>query len=105
MFGLGRCAGYLFRPLAEAVVFALIASYILSRTLIPTMANYLLRGQVLEAHAAHRDSDHNSASTPMQSSRNPLVRFQQGFERRFEAIRSTYSGLLALCLHNRAKLI
>jgi multidrug efflux pump subunit AcrB len=49
MFGLGGVAGYLFRPLAEAVVFALIASFILSRTLVPTLANYLLRKQVREA--------------------------------------------------------
>src|SRR5712672_1640486 len=72
MFGLGGVAGYLFRPLAEAVVFALIASYILSCTLVPTLANYLLRGQ-----------PHEAATTG--ASRNPLVRFQQGFERRFEA--------------------
>jgi multidrug efflux pump subunit AcrB len=87
MFGLGGVAGYLFRPLAEAVVFALIASYILSCTLVPTLANYLLRGHAHEA------------------SRNPLVRFQQGFERRFEAIRSGYGGLLVLGLRNRGKLI
>jgi multidrug efflux pump subunit AcrB len=89
MFGLGGVAGYLFRPLAEAVVFALIASYTLSLTLVPTLANYLLRGQAHEA-------------TP---SRNPLVRFQRGFERRFEAIRSGYGGLLVLGLRNRGKLI
>ena len=52
MFQLGGVAGYLFRPLAEAVVFALIGSFILSRTLVPTMANYLLR-----AHDAHDDAD------------------------------------------------
>src|SRR3982075_1502284 len=69
MFGLGGVAGYLFRPLAEAVVFALIASYILSLTLVPTLANYLLRG-----HA------HEAANGPI---RNTLVRFHQGFERRF----------------------
>ncbi|MHB8271402.1 efflux RND transporter permease subunit [Bradyrhizobium sp.] len=92
MFGLGGVAGYLFRPLAEAVVFALIASYILSCTLVPTLANYLLRGQA-----------HEAATTG--ASRNPLVRFQQGFERRFEAIRSGYSGLLVLGLRNRGKLI
>jgi multidrug efflux pump subunit AcrB len=92
MFGLGGVAGYLFRPLAEAVVFALIASYVLSRTLVPTLANYLLRKQVLAAHAA-------------KPSRNPLTRFQQGFERRFETFRSAYSGLLQLCLHNRLKLV
>src|ERR1700704_4445407 len=61
MFALGGVAGYLFRPLAEAVVFALVASYFLSCTLVPTLANYLLRKQVLEAHAAHHDSDHNPA--------------------------------------------
>jgi multidrug efflux pump subunit AcrB len=92
MFGLGGVAGYLFRPLAEAVVFALIASYILSCTLVPTLANHLLRGQAHEA------------ATPG-ASRNPLVRFQQGFERRFEVIRSGYGGLLVLGLRNRGKLI
>src|SRR5205807_8874007 len=79
MFGLGGVAGYLFRPLAEAVVFALIASYILSRTLVPTLANYLLRKQVLEAHAAHIDTDGSPASITAKPSRNPLVRFQQSF--------------------------
>jgi multidrug efflux pump subunit AcrB len=102
MFGLGGVAGYLFRPLAEAVVFALIASYVLSRTLVPTLANYLLRKQ---AHAAHHDADGYPDSIPAKLSRNPLVRFQQGFERRFESIRSFYGDLLDLCLHNRAKLI
>ena len=105
MFGLGGVAGYLFRPLAEAVVFALIASYVLSRTLVPTMANYLLRNQVLAAHAVHHDADGNPGAIPAKPDRNPLVRFQQGFERRFEAFRSAYSDLLTLCLHNRAKLI
>src|ERR1700732_158264 len=82
MFGLGGVAGYLFRPLAEAVVFALVASYVLSRTLVPTLANYLLRKQALEAHAPH--------PTDGKPSRNLLVRFQQGFEHRFEAIRGVY---------------
>src|SRR3982075_3215081 len=105
MFGLGGVAGYLFRPLAEAVVFALIASYILSRTLVPTMANYLLSKQMLGAHADQHDTDGNPECISAKASRNPLVRFQQGFERRFEAIRNAYGGLLHLCLHNRAKLI
>src|SRR5712675_1618753 len=96
MFGLGGVAGYLFRPLAEAVVFALIASYVLSRTLVPTLANYLLR-----TRAAHHDTDRN----PDIPGRNPLVRFQQAFERHFEGIRNAYIGLLDLCLHNRSKLI
>src|ERR1700730_3325610 len=75
MFSLGGVAGYLFRPLAEAVVFALIASYILSRTLVPTLANYLLRRQGFEAHAAQHDPDGSPPSTSTQPGRNPLVRF------------------------------
>jgi multidrug efflux pump subunit AcrB len=102
MFGLGGVAGYLFRPLAEAVVFALIASYVLSRTLVPTLANYLLRNQ---AHAANHATDGAAVSAPAIPSRNPLVRFQQGFERHFEAIRIAYSNLLQLGLRNRAWLI
>src|SRR3982074_91110 len=88
MFGLGGVAGYLFRPLAEAVVFALIASYVLSRTLVPTLANYLLRKHEPEAREAEHDPDGNAGPTPAKPSRNPLVRFQQGFERTFEAIRN-----------------
>jgi multidrug efflux pump subunit AcrB len=102
MFGLGGVAGYLFRPLAEAVVFALIASYVLSRTLVPTLANYLLRNQ---AHAAHQATNGDAGPVPAIPTRNPLLRFQQGFERHFEAIRIGYSGLLHLGLRNRAKLI
>jgi multidrug efflux pump subunit AcrB len=105
MFGLGGVAGYLFRPLAEAVVFALIASYVLSRTLVPTLANYLLRTQTLEAHATHPDAGGNPLSLQAEPSRNPLVRFQRAFERRFEAVREHYRGLLLLSLHNRVKLI
>src|SRR5712672_1490799 len=105
MFGLGGVAGYLFRPLAEAVVFALIASYVLSRTLVPTLANYLLRSQAPDAQAVHHNTDGNPHPALAQPSRNPLERFQRGFERRFEAIRGAYSGFLDLCLHHRAKLI
>src|ERR1700683_1878041 len=66
MFLLSGVARYLFVPLAEAVVFAMLASYFLSRTIVPTMAKYLLRGKKKEAGAA--------------PSRNPLVRFQKRFE-------------------------
>jgi multidrug efflux pump subunit AcrB len=94
MFGLGGVAGYLFRPLAEAVAFALIASYILSRTLVPTLANFLLRNQT-----------HHAADSHAKPSRNPLVRFQQGFERAFTAVRNYYHGLLMLGLRRRWWLI
>src|ERR1700759_4037579 len=73
MFQLGGVAGYLFRPLAEAVVFALIGSFIRSRTLVPTMANYLMRGH----HSAESAVGHGA---PPPRSRNPLLRFQYGFE-------------------------
>jgi CzcA family heavy metal efflux pump len=91
MFFLPGVAGFLFVPLALAVVFAMIASFILSRTLVPTMAMYLLR-----PHGSGDDHDQHSAGTPQ--SRNPLVRFQRGFEDRFEAIRSRYGALLERAL-------
>jgi multidrug efflux pump subunit AcrB len=78
MFFLSGVARYLFAPLAEAVIFAMIASYILSRTLVPTLAMYLLK--------AHKDGKAVSQSV--------FARFQRGFERLFEKIRSTYSALL-----------
>jgi multidrug efflux pump subunit AcrB len=87
MFQLGGVAGYLFRPLAEAVVFALIGSFLLSRTLVPTMARFML-----SAHA----HGHEDASAP--PSRNPFKRFQAGFERVFAAVRDRYRSLLAVAL-------
>jgi multidrug efflux pump subunit AcrB len=99
MFGLGGVAGYLFRPLAEAVMLALAASYVLSRTLVPTLANYLLRHQ----HAQHSSDAADHA--PAKASRNPFARFQRGFDRFFEKVRNVYLGLLQLCLRNRIKLI
>jgi multidrug efflux pump subunit AcrB len=95
MFGLGGVAGYLFRPLAEAVVFAMIGSYILSRTLVPTLANFLLRQHV---HVEH----HEAAA---RARRNPLLRFQRGFEHRFERIRNSYASILELALAYRARTI
>ena len=87
MFLLSGVARYLFVPLAEAVVFAMLASYFLSRTIVPTMAKYLLRGDKTEAERA--------------VSRNPLVRFQRRFEEGFEKFRHSYRGLLEVCLHHR----
>jgi len=88
MFFLTGVARYLFVPLAEAVVFAMLASYLLSRTLVPTMAKYLLRGHEVEAHAAA-------------ISRNPLVRWQVRFEEAFEGFRDVYHELLQRCLQRR----
>lgn len=88
MFFLEGVSRYLFVPMAEAVMFAMVSSFILSRTLVPTMANYLLKTHV---HDEHR---------PV--SRNPLVRFQQWFEGGFERIRHGYKAVLILAVgHSR----
>ncbi|HEY0198575.1 MAG TPA: efflux RND transporter permease subunit [Rhodanobacter sp.] len=94
MFFLEGVARFLFVPMAEAVMFAMIASFILSRTLVPTMAKYLLH-----PHAAHTDEHGNNATLPR--SNNPLVRFQRGFEAGFEKIRGSYHGLLAMAMAHR----
>ena len=90
MFFLSGVARYLFVPLAEAVCFAMLASYILSRTVVPTMAKYLLQ--------EHDDE----AADRKKSSRNPLVRFQLGFEYYFEKFRVGYRRILELCLEHSA---
>ncbi|HMH13589.1 MAG TPA: efflux RND transporter permease subunit [Edaphobacter sp.] len=82
MFFLSGVARYLFVPLAEAVVFAMLASYLLSRTIVPTMAKYLL--QVHDEQAVEKKK----------KSRNPLVRLQLAFERGFEKMRGGYHNLL-----------
>jgi multidrug efflux pump subunit AcrB len=87
MFLLSGVARFLFVPLAEAVVFAMLASYFLSRTIVPTMAKYLLRGDKTEEERA--------------ASRNPLVRLQKRFEETFEEFRHSYRVLLETCLHHR----
>jgi multidrug efflux pump subunit AcrB len=98
MFFLTGVARYLFVPMAEAVMSAMVWSFILSRTLVPTMAMYLLH-----PHAAHTDL--HGLNGPLPRSRNPLVRLQRGFEARFERFRLGYSELLALALHHRAAFV
>ncbi|NVZ70687.1 efflux RND transporter permease subunit [Pseudomonas costantinii] len=92
MFFLDGVARFLFVPMAEAVIFAMIASFILSRTLVPTLANYLLKPH------AHGEDGHAP-------SRNPLVSFQRGFERRFEAFRERYHAVLESALHHRRTVV
>ena len=89
---LGGISGYLFLPLAEAVIFAMIASFILSRTLTPTMAAWLLRGRV------------ETQSRPESDEARPgfFKRFQSGFEARFERFRDGYRATLQrLSSHRR----
>jgi multidrug efflux pump subunit AcrB len=89
MFFLSGVARYLFVPLAEAVCFAMLASYFLSRTVVPTMAKYLLRGH--EAEAGHASGD----------KRNLFVRLQFRFEEAFDRFRERYHRLLERCLHHQ----
>jgi len=89
MFFLSGVARYLFVPLAEAVVFAMLASYILSRTLVPTLAMYLLRAK-----------DHLQKRTL-----NPLALFQRGFERFFERTRAQYQAVLTTLVWRRKAFI
>ena len=93
MFFLQGIARFLFVPMAEAVIFAMISSFILSRTLVPTMAKYLLR-----RHASRPDA---GAEASAGQSRNPLARLQRGFEKEFERIREQYHALLQLALSHR----
>jgi multidrug efflux pump subunit AcrB len=88
MFFLQGVARFLFVPMAEAVMFAMMWSFILSRTLVPTMAKYLLQPRL-----------HHEGERP--PSRNLLVRFQRGFEARFERFRGGYRDLLGLALTRR----
>jgi CzcA family heavy metal efflux pump len=85
MFFLTGVAKFLFVPLAEAVSFAMLASYLLSRTLIPTMVMYIMRGHEHRAEAP----------------KSALGRFQRGFERKFEDFRRGYEQLLETTLEHR----
>ena len=86
MFQLAGIAKFLFIPLAEAVVFAMLASYLLSRTLVPTLAKFWLK---------RHESKHKSPGL--------LGRFQQRFERGFERLRESYRSLLTLALEGGAR--
>src|SRR5882762_5280071 len=92
LFQLSGVSGYLFLPLAEAIIFAMIASFILSRTLVPTMAAFLLRAQV----AAHR-----TGGKP----KGFFGRLQGGFEQRFEQLRERYRELLEKAVARRGQFI
>ena len=98
MFFLDGVARFLFVPMAEAVMLAMAFSFFLSRSLVPTMANYLLK-----PHAAHTDMHGNNQSLP--ASRKPLVQFQRSFESGFEKFRAGYRSVLHLAMLNRIKVI
>lgn len=91
MFFLDGLARFLFVPMAEAVMLAMVWSFILSRTLVPTLAKY-----VLKPHTPHTDLHGNDQALP--PSRNPLIQFQRHFEAGFEAFRADYQALLRYAL-------
>jgi multidrug efflux pump subunit AcrB len=97
MFFLNGVSRFLFVPMAESVMFAMIFSFLLSRTLVPTLAKYLLR-----RHVAETGGQENVAEPP---SKNPLVRFQRGFALRFAQLRAGYHALLALALEHRGRFV
>ena len=90
MFFLDGVARFLFVPMAESVMFAMVCSFLLSRTLVPTLAKYLLRPD-----AAHTDTAHAPPA------KNPLVRLQRAFEAGFERLRDGYRDLLGLAIGHR----
>jgi multidrug efflux pump subunit AcrB len=96
MFFLTGVARYLFVPMAEAVVFAMLASYVLSRTLVPTMAKYLLK-----AHLPHEPARDIPAGATAKAG-NPFVRIQRGLDAAFLAMREAYRSTLELLLSRRA---
>ena len=96
IFFLSGVAKYLFAPLAEAVIFAMIASYILSRTLVPTLAMYWMKEH---GAAAHHDERKRFALFGWFS------RFHPWFNHRFEKFREGYRDLLSLGLRNPGKLV
>jgi len=97
MFFLTGVPRFLFVPLAEAVMSAMVWSFILSRTLVPTMAKYMLR--------RHEPHDLHGAETAPPPSRNPFVRLQRAFEERFERSRLAYRELLTMALRHRAMFV
>jgi multidrug efflux pump subunit AcrB len=93
MFFLSGVSRYLFVPMAEAVVFAMLASYLLSRTVVPTMAKYLLK--------EHDDSEVQRRKT----SHNPFIIFQRTFDSGFEAVRLGYLRALTFCVDHATAFI
>jgi multidrug efflux pump subunit AcrB len=113
MFMLNGIAGFLFRPMALAVIFAMASSFLLSRTLVPTMAMYLLKPHVTERGAGDHPEDpyinhHEGDQHPplkRGALRSALVSFQQNFEHRFSKLRDGYYGTLSLALEARRRFV
>lgn len=98
LFQLSGVSGWLFMPMAEAIIFAMLASFILSRTLVPTMAKYILE----EHHAGHGQEDGQPKTESLGST---FVRFQQRFEQGFERFRDRYNAQLERTIAKRGAFV
>jgi multidrug efflux pump subunit AcrB len=115
IFFLSGVAKYLFGPLAEAVIFAMIASYILSRTLVPTLAMYWMKAHAVGTNsrspavpafrASLTDAGNHSSGKRRFSLFHWFSHFHRSFNRSFEKFREGYRDLLSLSLRNAGKLI
>lgn len=130
LFTLEGVSGWLFMPMAEAIIFAMIASFILSRTLVPTMGKYLLAGhahhqgtvhaphhphaaavQDAEEEATFHEREHHRKEQGLPTEHTPPAatgffgRFQKGFERGFSSFRESYRDLLEQAVAHRAGFI
>jgi multidrug efflux pump subunit AcrB len=112
MFMLNGVAGFLFRPMALAVIFAMASSFLLSRTLVPTMANYLLRRHETEKGTGDHPEDYyinHHEGDQHQRGRSVWMRkaiaFQLGFEHRFMKIRDGYYAILGIAMAQRWRFI
>ncbi len=99
LFKLSGVSGWLFMPMAEAIIFAMLASFILSFTLLPTMAKYMLAGHKSPHAQAH------GGRPEMRPSRGFFSRFQQGFERGFDRFRDRYNALLEQAIAHRVAVV
>ncbi len=99
LFKLSGVSGWLFMPMAEAIIFAMLASFILSFTLLPTMAKYMLTGHKIPHAQAH------GGRPEMRPSRGFFSRFQQGFERGFDRFRDRYNALLEQAIAHRVAVV
>ncbi|NGZ02817.1 MAG: RND transporter [Nitrospira sp. WS238] len=99
LFGLSGVAGYLFAPMAEAVMIAMLASFLLSYTLVPTMAKYMLKDES-SAESPPITREHDTQGM-MASWRNVFIRFQKWFERQFNLFRERYGRLLTQAITHR----
>ncbi|MGS1027180.1 efflux RND transporter permease subunit [Burkholderia glumae] len=108
MLMLDGISRFLFVPMAKAVIFAMVSSFVLSRTFVPMLAQYLLKPHASGGHASGEMAaimDPRGRRRPAPAARNPLVRFQRAFEHRFERVRASYRVLLGLALTRRTPFV